>query len=222
MPTYQATVTFRFTFDADAEKSAQEAVDRVASSLRELLDSSPVTYRDGQLLSVNINSKKTVKRINVVKEFTVEEVFSLRKSRAKKVRVGDVSYEVRWHSDRYALFERTRTCAACGLVGSRFLLEQNRGNVADNFAYFILYAVENGNLVKMTIDHIKPRALGGLDSADNYECLCEICNSLKASFPIGYEAVKVLRDMAKNLSSRRLRREIAEARLAMVDYLTGQ
>lgn len=33
----------------------------------------------------------------------------------------------------------------------------------------------------MTIDHIKPLAVGGEDSIENYQCSCEVCNHFKGS-----------------------------------------
>ena len=34
----------------------------------------------------------------------------------------------------------------------------------------------------LTVDHIKPRSLGGTDELDNLQILCRQCNSRKGSF----------------------------------------
>jgi len=45
-----------------------------------------------------------------------------------------------------------------------------------------LYAINAaGEEVLMTKDHILPRVLGGKDHIDNYQPMCQVCNSEKGS-----------------------------------------
>lgn len=83
-------------------------------------------------------------------------------------------------SHRYQLFaEKGCKCAMCGIKGKFFALEKMDSDI--NY-HFNLYALNpNGEEVMLTKDHIIPRSLGGKNSIDNYQTLCEICNGKKSN-----------------------------------------
>ncbi len=63
-----------------------------------------------------------------------------------------------WHKNRFLVFQRDNfTCIYCGR------------NV-------------NEDKIKLVIDHLMPKALGGSDSLSNYVTSCVECNSGKADF----------------------------------------
>lgn len=85
-------------------------------------------------------------------------------------------------SDRYDCFaEKGCNCSKCGIEGKYFALEGQLNNRERRY-HFNLYALdENGKEVLMTKDHMKPKSKGGNDSIDNYDTLCEKCNSKKSN-----------------------------------------
>lgn len=87
-------------------------------------------------------------------------------------------YPVWMNSLRYQVFQRSCTCAHCGVVGSVFLLQQNEGS---SRAHFNLYAKTPEGLVLMTKDHIHPKSKGGKDKLDNLQTLCYECNKKKGN-----------------------------------------
>lgn len=89
-------------------------------------------------------------------------------------------FNVYRQSLRYATFYQQGTkCVCCGREGAYFKLEADRkGASASTRRHFNLYT-EDGIL--MTKDHIRPRKLGGEDTIDNLQPMCEICNQLKGS-----------------------------------------
>lgn len=108
------------------------------------------------------------------------------------------SYAVSMASSRYQLFIKNRSCCACGIVGTKMILELHQGGERgpegkSQKAHFNLYAEENGRLVLMTKDHIKSRARGGPNHMDNYQPMCMICNNLKGSADFTPEEVAELR-----------------------------
>lgn len=87
-------------------------------------------------------------------------------------------FQVYTQSLRYATFyQKGCTCAACGKVGSYFLLES--GDNANKRRHFNLYA-DDGTL--MTKDHIVPTSRGGkYNSVENLQTMCVTCNRAKGA-----------------------------------------
>ena len=83
-------------------------------------------------------------------------------------------------SQRYANFKFNGTiCKCCGVEGKYFYKERHTN---DKSYHFNLYGIDkNGNEVLMTKDHILAKSKGGKDDINNYQCLCEKCNSKKGS-----------------------------------------
>lgn len=77
-------------------------------------------------------------------------------------------------------------CASCGLEGSFFAVERNYSHRHEPFDekpfHLNLWALtENDEEVLMTHDHIIARVLGGSDSIENTQTMCEKCNSKKST-----------------------------------------
>lgn len=88
-------------------------------------------------------------------------------------------HRVKMDSQRYLLFaSKGVTCVECGLVGSFFGLEKNRGQEGDRY-HFNLYGIRDGIEILMTKDHVIPKSKGGLNTLDNYQIMCFDCNIAK-------------------------------------------
>jgi hypothetical protein len=88
---------------------------------------------------------------------------------------------VRMGSHRYQMFaEKGTICQRCGLEGKFFALEKAWSTKGKKF-HFNLYGFDSDKKeVMLTKDHIHPRSKGGKNNLDNYQVLCETCNSKKA------------------------------------------
>lgn len=83
-------------------------------------------------------------------------------------------------SERYkTFFTKGYTCSKCGITGQYFALEKP----LDSLRYHLnLYALDdNGNEILMTKDHIIPKSRGGKNNIENYQTLCQKCNSKKGN-----------------------------------------
>ena len=90
-------------------------------------------------------------------------------------------YTAKLSSDRYALFfNKGFECAHCGLKGSYFSLEKDKGT--STRPHLNLYAINaTGHEVLMTKDHIIPKSKGGANHFHNYQVLCQPCNMEKGA-----------------------------------------
>ena len=102
------------------------------------------------------------------------------------------SYLVNMDSQRYFVFRVSRRCAACGLEGMKMLLEMNP---RDKNPHFNLYAIEHGELVLMTKDHIQPISAKGKNVLSNYATMCSTCNNLKGNVPLRLDDLRKLREI---------------------------
>lgn len=82
-----------------------------------------------------------------------------------------ISDRVRWMVE---LIKRDGTKCKCGKEGTYF--ECKQGKYKGDGVHLDFYA-EDGTL--MTIDHIKPKSLGGKNHISNFQMLCEPCNVAK-------------------------------------------
>lgn len=86
-------------------------------------------------------------------------------------------------SDRYKTFKVYGVdCVHCDAKGIYFAKERTATKKPPIYEtwHLNLYAERSdGKIVLMTKDHIKPKVEGGLDHIDNYQPMCEICNSKK-------------------------------------------
>ena len=81
---------------------------------------------------------------------------------------------------------------ACGLEGTRMLLEMHPN---DKAPHFNLYAEEDGQLVLLTKDHIQAKCFSGPNSYSNFQVLCSICNNLKGAAHLTIEGIARLRSI---------------------------
>lgn len=127
-------------------------------------------------------------------EFSIDDVFPYisNDETKKEFSVGNEKYIVKMNSDRYFLFKNNTSCVACGLIGTRLLLECHE---SDKTPHFNLYGEENGSLVLFTKDHIQAKAFGGQDVLENYQTMCATCNSLKAHSNLSLDSLRKLRDL---------------------------
>lgn len=116
--------------------------------------------------------------------YTVEETFEILgedifnpEDRYKKEFDGDM---IKANSQRYQLFKtKSCTCVRCGITGTFFAKEKR---INDKSYHLNLYGYDkNGNEVLMTKDHILPKSKGGEDILDNYQPMCEKCNTEKGN-----------------------------------------
>jgi len=167
----------------------------------------------------HVNRLKDRPQKKRIGEFTVEDVIPfITSSESKKdYVVNGQTYVVRMNSQRYFVFRDSLSCVSCGLTGSKMVLEQHPG---DKTAHFNLYAEEDGNLVLMTKDHIRAKAVGGEDRHSNYQTMCSICNNIKASEAIGLEDLRTLRMLynvnVRQMPKKQLHRMIEDAKGQMV------
>jgi len=176
-----------------------------------------------QLLKDNPNVKFSLKiekpisqtGLKVIGEFLPDEVlpYISNSDEKKEFKANGNSYFVKMNSQRYFIFNSSRKCAACGVEGTKMMLEKHP---LDKTAHFNLYAVENGKLILMTKDHILAKAHGGENRLSNYQVMCSICNNLKGSCYLDLESVKALRDFynenCKILTKKKLGTELEKKR----------
>lgn len=205
MPRYSGRVTFKWEFSSDLP---QEEAQREADKMWKSLDLPPPMANAIIVLEA---VKQKIDRITLG-EFSPQNLFDhlTETVRTKNYTANDVTYSVKINSARYFLFKQQPYCVACGLQGTRLLLECNPG---DRIPHFNLYGEENGELVMLNKDHIRAKSVGGKDSLDNYQTMCIICNNLKAHYNLTAEKVKQLRDLynsKKDMPKKKLR-ELLEA-----------
>ncbi len=73
-------------------------------------------------------------------------------------------------------------CVCCGAKGAYFRKEKTKGPSSSYYCnwHLNLYAInEYGEEVLMTKDHILAKSLGGENEIDNYQPMCQNCNSKK-------------------------------------------
>ena len=129
--------------------------------------------------------------------FAPEEVLAHSGPKAPRKGYPDLErreWSVKMCSHRYSTFQRSLSCACCGITGSVMILEwQLRSSGEDpnvRQPHFNLYAITSDGLVLLTKDHILPKSQGGRNALGNYQTMCELCNSLKGSDQIDMETVR--------------------------------
>jgi len=203
---YRANVSYSYDFETDkdhaeAQIEAQEALNALTTNY--FLNKKQVRL-------------EKLKQINKLRlgEFTIDEVlpYVSREEKKREYKVADTVYSVRMDSSRYFVFRENIRCAACGLEGTKFILEQSPD---DKNPHFNLYAVENGHNILMTKDHIHAKSYGGVDVHSNFQTLCSICNNLKGSSNITLDKIKELRRLYnenKNLPRKRFHKLLEKAK----------
>lgn len=217
MAQYKVITTLTWKFESD--DSHQECLEHAKRQLDQILDTNPLGDEfDGFSVQVDIAGMKQRKRLVHLGDFDPGEVFpyvTVEESK-REYRVGDQTFQVRMNSDRYAVFKANQACVACGIVGTKMILDINPG---DQSPHFNLYAVENGRYVLMTKDHILAKSKGGLDVLSNYQTCCSLCNNLKGNYDLSPQQMRELRQIYNNeekLPKKELRDLINKTRDDMV------
>ncbi len=117
-----------------------------------------------------------------IKSYDPEYIFGLQ---AHNKRNNLEGYNVIISSSRLNLFRTNQVCVCCGLKGNRFILEFQckPGTKSKEVPHLNLYAGWNpkdnfnSSLTLMTKDHIIATANGGKNDPNNYQTMCNICNS---------------------------------------------
>jgi hypothetical protein len=196
MATYKAIATITWKFDSD--KPLQECLEKAKAQLESIMDCYPHGEDfDGFCVQMDIAPMKERKKLIHLATYGVDEIFPhiTTEDRKKEYIVNGDSYMVRMNSDRYFVFQRSRVCVSCGMLGTKMVLDINPG---DQSPHFNLYGEENGRLVLMTKDHIVPKSKGGQDALENYQTMCCICNNLKGAYDLSLESCRKLRHLYKN------------------------
>jgi len=185
MPRYRVVIT------ASWEVESEQAGEQILRAAVEQVGFDGQERKNFRLLKRLDRLKEKPKKIRLG-EFKPEEVipFITKEDDRRNYCINGTVYAVRMNSHRYFIFRESLTCAACGLVGTKMLLEQHP---ADKSPHFNLYGEEDGKLVLMTKDHIQAKAFGGEDRHSNYQTMCVICNNLKGSSAITLEGIRDLR-----------------------------
>jgi len=118
------------------------------------------------------------------------------------------TYKVRLNTHRYLVFKNNLSCVACGLTGTKMVLERYLNQTTPHFN---LYAEEGGQLILMTKDHIQTKALGGKDRLSNYQTMCAICNNLKGSEPLPIKGIQELRKFHDEYKTKMARKDFSAA-----------
>jgi hypothetical protein len=177
---YRVSASVHWEFESEGDPM-KEAADRLRSLLPEGFTASKFVVRAGWG-----RDKKSILGV-----FSPEDVLPFVGQGRKKIYTcAGKEYAVKMTSDRYSLFVKQRQCAACGLEGRYFFLEQQQ---SDKSPHFNFYGEKDGEYVLMTKDHIRPRVAGGPDEAGNYQTMCAVCNNIKAHYDLDLETVRELR-----------------------------
>ena len=195
---YQASAVIKWDFESEGD-AFSEAIAYVKNKFPEFKWTEfKIIKKPNCSLSGNI----------VLGEFGIDDVlpYITTSSTYKEYKINGVSHMVKMNSHRYFVFQKSLECAACGLKGTKFLLEQHSG---DENPHFNLYGEEKGENLLFTKDHIIPAAHHGLSDLSNYTTCCAICNNLKSDLLLSYEAVRKLRLIFNANKHRMTRRELS-------------
>lgn len=83
------------------------------------------------------------------------------------------------NKEKYGIFLRKGvSCKCCGSKAEFIRIEKDE-NCKSGLYHLVIYLKKGKKEIKLTIDHIIPKALNGDDSEENYQVLCEDCNREK-------------------------------------------
>lgn len=112
--------------------------------------------------------KKKSPKIQIIKELSFDDVIQSEKicssiffGTAKRIKL---------------LKKLGHTCVSCGRSASRL---QKCKNLKDNNSIF--WRILSEDDIEITVDHIKPKSLGGKNTLENYQTMCFECNVNKGN-----------------------------------------
>lgn len=126
-------------------------------------------------------------------DIVLEKVKDGTKHTDKPNRIKINGEKVKMNSQRLENFKQNGcTCVECGLEATYFGLDLPKGKC--RFPHFNLYAKDKeGKEILFTKDHIFPVAEGGLHIIDNYQTMCQTCNTSKGKV-IEYDIFDIKED----------------------------
>lgn len=124
----------------------------------------------------------------IIGEVPIDQVFPFLEEKEKEFTINNMTYKVKLDNPRLILFRSNPNCVCCGIKGTKLMLEFQHKN-----AHFNLYGENEEGMILMTKDHIKPRSRGGKNALENYQTMCQICNSLKENHNFTLEQMQELR-----------------------------
>lgn len=196
MPQFKVIATLTWKFESDLDHA--ECLEQAKKQLEQILDSNPQGGDfDGFSVQVDLARMKDRKRLIHLGEVSMDEVmpYITEQESKRDYQINGQQYSVRMNSDRYFVFRDNPACVACGLQGTKMILDMNPG---DHSPHFNLYAEEDGRYVLMTKDHILAKSRGGTDEIHNYQTMCACCNNLKGHYDLTVEEVRTLRELYNN------------------------
>jgi len=208
-PIMQYKVTIDFSYNLESEKDYDEILKNLEQDLNDLTKGIILDKRQ-----IRLNKLKAVKHKTRIAFFAPEDLLPHidKEIKSKEFVIDGTVYNVRMDTSRYFVFKKSIECAACGLKGSRMILEINQH---DKSPHFNLYAEEHGKLILMTKNHVKAKSKGGKSEINNYATCCTICNNLKGNHSLTYEQVELLRkcyNEEKNLPRKKIKELIDQMR----------
>jgi len=110
-------------------------------------------------------AKQKNKTIQIIKKRHIKELLEY-----KHVNFGSGT------NKRFKLFKKLGfRCVCCGIEATTMIKFHN------NKTNTIQWSICSDDGIELTIDHIAPKARGGKNSIDNYQSMCQICNSNKGA-----------------------------------------
>ena len=219
MAKYRVSANLVWDMDGnDSKLVEQEAMERLIGMAK----SAGVRLRNPKL---SLNKLKELNSSTTLAEYPPDEILKLiaRDGHRREFTIGDAVYRVKMNSQRYFTFQENKKCVACGVEGTKILLELPNGC---EYPHFNLYAEENGENVLMTKDHKIPVARGGKDVMENYQTKCAICNNIKGKDILHLDDLKVLRELhnkcvAEHMSSTQLHQVVQEEKVRLMTNRTS-
>lgn len=115
-----------------------------------------------------------------------------------RMRLFDTEITINRH--RVNTFVQNTKCVCCGIEGNVFFLERHK-NDQEYARSLNLYAIKDGSMVLMTVDHVLPDSLAGRYSTLNFQTMCSECNRLKQNFMSADEIARVRANMDDHVKS---------------------
>jgi 5-methylcytosine-specific restriction endonuclease McrA len=189
MTKYRATATV--VWDFDSELPQEQALEHAKAQIEGLPPQQGMAD-----LRTAVRLDKLKEKVQKVKlgEFEIADVmpYITKDDSKREYEYDGVKHAVKMNSHRYFLFRECMKCVACGLKGTKMLLEHHP---ADKSPHFNLYGVEDGKLILLTKDHIHAKSCGGEDRHSNYQTMCIVCNNLKGHANLTLDAIAELRTL---------------------------
>ncbi len=134
-----------------------------------------------------------MKGLKRCRTYTIDEILPLIGKSLVNLKTNEGrGHHVGMNTTKLKTLKSTTKCLCCGLQGQFFALEiSSRGEFQ---AHLNLYGYnEFGEEVALTVDHIIPRSMGGINSVENIQILCAECNQLKADKILSIVDLKSIR-----------------------------